>query len=132
MPVTITGSWPNLARRQHRESPKVCSLLYVLIWVCVISAVVTRDWKLAIDNFLFADSEERTLHMDTLTQQFYQRLDLADMYYVFLAILCFIEQPFTSFMPEALLNMARYLTLKTLKTVPKGISKVYPNDSVLA
>lgn len=64
--------------------------------------------------------------MQMLTQQLYQNLDLADLYYVYHGIHCFIEQPFTSFMPEALLNMARYIILRTVRGTPKGISRVYP------
>lgn len=70
------------------------------------------------------DSEDSKRHdADELTQKFHCSLDLADLYYVFHGIHCFIEQPFTSFMPEALLNMARYLILRTLKNTPRGISR---------
>lgn len=72
------------------------------------------------------DSEGQAQYTQEMTKQFYHNLELSDMYYVFHGIHCFIEQPFTSYMPEALLNMARYLIQKTLKNTPKGISRVYP------
>ena len=74
-------------------------------------------------------SEDAANQMEMLTQQFYHNLDLADLYYVYHGIHSFIEQPFTSFMPEALLNMARYVVLRTLRDTPTGISRVYPIQS---
>ena len=78
------------------------------------------------------DTEDGKARIGELTEKFYCSLDLADLYYVFHGVHCFIEQPFTSFMPEALLNMARYLVLRTLKSTPKGISKVYPIHTYIA
>ena len=46
---------------------------------------------------------------------------------VSLAPLLFIQdQPFTSHLPEALFNMARFLHHSLMKLQPSGISKVYP------
>ena len=53
-------------------------------------------------------------------------MSLAELYNVYYRIHCFVEQPFTSHVPEALHNMARYLIHRIMKTTPPGISKVYP------
>lgn len=48
----------------------------------------------------------------------------ADVYYAFHVIQRFIDEPFTSFMPEAIFNIARFLYHETLTESPKGVSKV--------
>lgn len=36
------------------------------------------------------------------------------------------EEPFTSYQPEALFNIARYLLHETKDVKPKGVSQLYP------
>lgn len=38
----------------------------------------------------------------------------------------FQEEPFTSYQPEALFNIARYLLHETKSTNPSGVSQLYP------
>jgi len=68
------------------------------------------------------------LRREKLVEKFHSCVELSECYHVYNVIHYFMEQPFTSHLPEALLNMSRFLTLKTLKHTPPGISKVYPSQ----
>ncbi|RWS21703.1 intraflagellar transport protein 122-like protein, partial [Leptotrombidium deliense] len=48
----------------------------------------------------------------------------ADIYYAYHNIYRYIEEPFTSFFPDALFNMARFVFHLTLNNTPEGVSKV--------
>lgn len=52
---------------------------------------------------------------------------LAGIYYAFHAIHRYLEEPFTSYMPEALFNISRFLMTETAQNRPKGISLLYPS-----
>ena len=77
-------------------------------------------------NFI-PDPEGSSLKIEKYVSQFHSYMDLSELYYVYHRIYCFVEQPFTSHIPEALLNMSRFLAHRTTKTTPRGISKVYPS-----
>ena len=113
----IIGSWLNQVWTMHISCQKVPIARLSSL------SVVNRNTYCDADE---AEDDSGSVYRKHLVDKFYHSLDLAECYHVFHAIYCFMEQPFTSYMPEALFNMARYLTLKTLKACPRGISKVYP------
>lgn len=41
------------------------------------------------------------------------------------------DQPFTSLLPEALMNMSRFLAHKIITKVPPGVSQVYPQTAIV-
>ncbi|CAH1993982.1 unnamed protein product [Acanthoscelides obtectus] len=47
---------------------------------------------------------------------------LADIYYAYDIVHKYLEEPFTSYMPEALFNIARFVMVRTDKKRPKGVS----------
>lgn len=52
---------------------------------------------------------------------------LAAIYYAYHAVHRYLEEPFTSFMPEALFNISRFLMTEALQhNRPKGVSLLYP------
>ena len=75
---------------------------------------------------IISDPQGSSLEIEKHVSQFHSHMDLAELYYVYHRIYCFVEQPFTSHIPEALHNMSRFLVHRTMKTTPRGISKVYP------
>ena len=76
--------------------------------------------------YITTDPHGSSFKIEEYVSQFHHYMDLAELYYVYHRIYCFVEQPFTSHIPDALLNMSRFLTHRTMKTTPRGISKVYP------
>lgn len=46
------------------------------------------------------------------------------MYYAYHAIQRYIQEPFTSHLPESLFNIARFLMHGAQKELPRGVSKV--------
>ena len=81
--------------------------------------------KLAYILFL-TDPNGSSLEIEQQVSKFHDYMDLAEVYNVYHRIYCFVEQPFTSHIPEALHNMARFLAHRIMKTTPPGVSKVYP------
>lgn len=57
----------------------------------------------------------------------YQTNDrLAGIYYAYHAVHRYLEEPFTSYMPEALFNISRFLMTETSQSNrPRGISLLY-------
>lgn len=53
---------------------------------------------------------------------------LAGIYYAYHVLHRYLEEPFTSFMPEALFNIARFVMSQTNGTNSKGVSNLYPFD----
>lgn len=79
-------------------------------------------WLLArqcLDNANDDPSQEKTM----LTK-FHEHYRSAEMYYAYHHIQRFIDEPFTSCMPETLFNIARYLLHEMTVNIPPGISKV--------
>ncbi|XP_012279174.1 intraflagellar transport protein 122 homolog [Orussus abietinus] len=50
--------------------------------------------------------------------------DKADIYYAYHEVYKYLEEPFTSLMPEALFNISRYLLIKTQGVQVEGVSKL--------
>ncbi|XP_066600383.1 intraflagellar transport protein 122 homolog isoform X2 [Prorops nasuta] len=75
-------------------------------------------WLLAqITLNLSKPTEEiKSLYMDYL--------DKADIYYAFQEVHKYLEEPFTSLMPEALFNISRYLLIKTQSKQIPGVSRL--------
>lgn len=65
-------------------------------------------------------------HSTTYSHSIYIRLQNFNIVYVELFKFCPQEEPFTSHQPEALFNIARFLTHCLFNEMPVGISKVYP------
>lgn len=61
-------------------------------------------------------------NQDTYLSQFRQNERLADIYYAYHSLHRYLEEPFTSFLPEALFNIARFLMSETVESKPSGIS----------
>lgn len=58
---------------------------------------------------------------------FEQNERLAAIYYAYHAVYRYLEEPFTSYMPEALFNISRFLMTETVQhNRPKGVSLLYP------
>lgn len=51
---------------------------------------------------------------------------LAEIYYAYNTLYKYLEEPFTSYMPEALFSIARFVMVETAEQRPKGISLLYP------
>lgn len=52
---------------------------------------------------------------------------LAAIYYAYHAVHRYLEEPFTSYMPEALFNISRFLMTETAQNNrPQGVSLLYP------
>lgn len=61
-----------------------------------------------------------------MLNKFKENERLAGIYYAYHAIHRYLEEPFTSYMPEALFNIARFLMTEIHQHRPKGISLLYP------
>jgi len=73
---------------------------------------------------IWADPEGSSVVIEEQIARFQHHHNLAEVYHVYHSVHHFVEQPFTSLLPEALHNMARFLMHKTVKNCPKGVSKV--------
>lgn len=62
-------------------------------------------------------------------KRFHDLQQQADIYFVYQKIHRFVEEPFTTFFPDAIFNMARYLFhvcfTNESRQLPRGVSKVY-------
>lgn len=61
-----------------------------------------------------------------LLTKFYENEHLANVYYSYNSLHRYLEDPFTSFMPEALFNISRFLMAHAAQEKPKGMSWLYP------
>ncbi|XP_015789085.1 intraflagellar transport protein 122 homolog [Tetranychus urticae] len=73
---------------------------------------------------LAASSSPESTKRAKLLDKFHQFQTHADIYFAYHNIHRYIEEPFTSFFPDALFSMARYLYHETLQLDLPGISKV--------
>ncbi|KAK3103245.1 hypothetical protein FSP39_017787 [Pinctada imbricata] len=79
-------------------------------------------WKLSMQCLDIAkDEPEKRDEMLAKFQDFQRK---ADMYYAYHSIQRYTDEPFTSHLPEALFNIARYLLHMMQHGIPHGISKV--------
>ncbi|XP_043287356.1 intraflagellar transport protein 122 homolog isoform X2 [Venturia canescens] len=65
-----------------------------------------------------------TKNPEDLKLTFFSYSDKADVYYAYHEVFKYLEEPFTSLMPEALFNISRYLLMKTQGIHVEGISKL--------
>eukprot|EP00794_Sanderia_malayensis_P006236 gene6236-6953_t len=63
---------------------------------------------------------------DDILDKFFEFQVKAEIYYVYHSIQRYMDEPFTSQLPEALFNMARFLLHMLIRDTPHGVSKVYP------
>lgn len=62
-----------------------------------------------------------------MLKSFYENERLAVIYYAYHSLHRYLEEPFTSLLPEALFNIARFLMAETSQNKPSGISLLYPS-----
>ncbi|XP_049859178.1 intraflagellar transport protein 122 homolog [Schistocerca gregaria] len=78
-------------------------------------------WILAHQCLDIARSDE---HQKTkMIERFHEHEKHASIYYAYDAIQKYLDEPFTSYMPEALFSISRYLMLETKDLRPKGVSQ---------
>ncbi|XP_065066835.1 intraflagellar transport protein 122 homolog isoform X1 [Rhopilema esculentum] len=61
---------------------------------------------------------------DNILDKFFEFQVKSEIYYVYHSIQRYMDEPFTSQLPEALFNMSRFLLHMLIKDTPHGISKV--------
>eukprot|EP00731_Ephydatia_muelleri_P000623 Em0001g623a len=71
-----------------------------------------------------AQGEANQQTMGIHKENFYKFKELSEVYYVYHHIRRYTDQPFTSLLPEALMNMSRFLAHKIITKVPPGVSQV--------
>ncbi|XP_030763034.1 intraflagellar transport protein 122 homolog [Sitophilus oryzae] len=59
---------------------------------------------------------------DWYLEKFAENEKLAQIYYAYNTVHKYLEEPFTSYMPEALFNISRFLMLETHNRKPQGVS----------
>ncbi|KAF5280569.1 hypothetical protein FQR65_LT00320 [Abscondita terminalis] len=59
---------------------------------------------------------------NAMLKKFYENEYLAEIYYAYNVLHRYLEDPFTSYMPEALFNIARFLMAQTINNKPRGVS----------
>ncbi|KAG5888429.1 hypothetical protein JTB14_020204 [Gonioctena quinquepunctata] len=67
-------------------------------------------------------AKENNDKQEQYLEKFYANEKLAEIYYAYNTIHKYLEEPFTSYMPEALFNIARFLMTETNQKRIKGIS----------
>ena len=76
--------------------------------------------SISIQLFVSANDASTTNDMLRKFQEFQKK---ASIYYAYHTIQRYTDEPFTSYMPEALFNISRFLMHELLFTHPKGVSK---------
>jgi intraflagellar transport protein 122 len=87
-------------------------------------------WLLALENLDFVPDDADISHLDANQHRhlrlFYQFSDVAEAYFAYSAVRRYIDEPFTSSMPESLLNMSVFLiNYMSRRSLPRGLSKSY-------
>ena len=77
-------------------------------------------WILAVQDIDMAKEAEDPTE---LLAKFHEHHNKASIYYAYHTIQRYTDEPFTSYMPEALFNISRYLLHELIKEHPKGVSK---------
>lgn len=77
-------------------------------------------WILSLQ---FADLAKDANQKDAMIEKFQEFQTKANMYYAYHTIQRYTDEPFTSYMPEALFNISRYLMHELLFNHPQGVSK---------
>lgn len=60
-----------------------------------------------------------------MLSKFRENEHLASIYHAYHSLHRYLEEPFTSFMPEALFNIGRFLMTETHQNKPPGVSQLY-------
>lgn len=79
-------------------------------------------WVLAQQCLEIANENEGD-ERNAMIEKFYENEKLASIYYSYDTIQRYIDEPFTSYMPEALFNIAMFLMHETKSERPKGVSQ---------
>ncbi|KAJ8959436.1 hypothetical protein NQ318_022128 [Aromia moschata] len=66
--------------------------------------------------------KENNDNREQYLEQFKVNEKLAEIYYAYNTVHKYLEEPFTSYMPEALFNIARFLMIEAAQRRPKGVS----------
>lgn len=61
-----------------------------------------------------------------MLKKFMRNSKLAGVYYAYNNLHKYLEEPFTSLMPEALFNISRFVMSEIVQERPKGVSLLYP------
>ena len=77
-------------------------------------------WILAMQDLDMANQAEDP---SELLEKFREHHNKSSIYYAYHTIQRYTDEPFTSYMPEALFNISRYLLHELNKEHPKGVSK---------
>lgn len=72
----------------------------------------------------------RVEEQSDMINKFHQSEKLAGIYYAYDVLHRYLQEPFTSYMPEALFNIARFVTTEITHTQPKGVSSLYPFSNI--
>ncbi|XP_063677481.1 intraflagellar transport protein 122 homolog isoform X2 [Bolinopsis microptera] len=84
-------------------------------------------WKLSMAYLKLANQAQTRGSEEEVNQyldKFQDYQHRAEMYYVYQTLHRYTEEPFTSHLPEALFNMARFLLHNLSQEIPYGVSKV--------
>lgn len=68
-------------------------------------------------------------NQESYLNKFRQNERLAEIYYAYHSLHRYLEEPFTSFLPEALFNISRFVLSETVAGKPSGVSQLYPFNS---
>ncbi|KAJ3332247.1 hypothetical protein HDU76_000838 [Blyttiomyces sp. JEL0837] len=87
-------------------------------------------WLLSTENLELIPSDlglkSLTEAQRDLLRSFYKCQELAELYFAYHSVKHYVDEPFTSHLPDSLLNMARFVTQYLLShRPPPGISKAY-------
>ena len=77
-------------------------------------------WILAMQDLDMASRAENPIENVAKFKDHHRK---ASIYYAYHTIQRYTDEPFTSYMPEALFNISRYLLHELIKDHPKGVSK---------
>lgn len=103
-------------------------MLGIIIGYKLGSALIWRKkskpflWLLLLLFYHFVRPEQLT----DMLAKFYANERLSGIYYAYHVLHRYLEEPFTSFMPEALFNIARFAMSQLKDSKPKGVSNLYP------
>nr|CAD7412925.1 unnamed protein product [Timema cristinae] len=80
-------------------------------------------WVLSLQCLDLANQGDTDDKKKDMTAKYYEHQKRASMYYAYDTIQKYLDEPFTSYMPEALFNISRYLMNELRILQPKGVSQ---------
>ena len=96
---------------------------FIVTLYLTIGIAIGKDITLKL-KYLIPDLEEEINNYLDKFQDYQHR---AEVYYAYYTLYRYTEEPFTSHLPEALFNMARFLIHQIAQEIPYG--KYYRNNS---